>query len=262
MARGIRKVDSKHLITFHPRGGRWATQHFNDEWLDLDMFQTGHSRQANDYNFVATCKAISPLRPIINGEPGYENIPNQLSRKALYGWLDDSDVRSSAYWSMLSGAAGYTYGCNDIWQMYSIDRVPKILARTGWQKAIHLPGSTYVMYMKELLISFPWQDMTFDQSIILNDNPKDSTHIVCAMGNKKDFILSYTPMGKSITLDLSRINAKQVQAFWYNPRTAESVKIGEYKVTETPEFKPWSMGRGSDFVLVLMDINSKYNMPD
>ena len=261
MARGIRKVDTEHLITFHPRGGKYATQHFNDEWLDFDMFQTGHGSFVKDYEFVAKCKAISPSRPIINGEPRYENIPNRLSRQALYGWLDDSDVRISAYWSMLSGAAGYTYGCNDIWQMYSIERTPKILARTGWQKAIHLPGSTHVKYMKELLSLFPWHKMDNNQSIILNENPKDSVHIVCSIGNEKDFILAYTPIGKPITLDLSKMNAETVKAFWFNPRTAESIKIGEFKVTETPEFKPWSMGRGSDFVLVILDFNSNYKLP-
>lgn len=255
MARGIRKVDPKHLITFHPRGNRWATQHFNEEWLDLDMFQTGHDRPANDYKYVAKCKAISPSRPIINGEPRYENIPNQLNRQAHYGWLDDSDVRTSAYWSMLSGAAGYTYGCNDIWQMYSIDRIPKILARTGWEEAIHLPGSKHVMYMKELLTSFPWQKMVNDQSILLNENPKDSAYIVCAIGINKDYILSYTPIGKPIKLDLSKMNAQQVEAFWFNPRSGESVKIGEYDVTDTPEFTPWSMGRGSDFVLVIIGVS-------
>ena len=36
-----------------------------------------------------------------------------------FGRLDDTDVRVSAYWSLTSGAAGYTYGSNDIWQMYS-----------------------------------------------------------------------------------------------------------------------------------------------
>ena len=261
MARGIRNIDPNHLITFHPRGNRWATQHFNDEWLELDMFQTGHGRPALDYNYVRTCKAVSPTRPIINAEPRYENIPANLSREALLGWLDDSDVRTSAYWSMLSGAAGYTYGCNDIWQMYSIERKPKILARTGWQEALHLPGSTHVMHMKELLTSFPWQKMGNDQSLILNENSDDSTHIVCAIGNSGDFLLAYTPIGKPIQLDLSKMNTRKVTAFWFNPRSGESVKIGEYDATDTPEFTPWSKGKGSDFVLVIVGVDSSYILP-
>lgn len=262
MARGIRKVDTKHLITFHPRGNRWATQHFNDDWLDLDMFQTGHDRPANDYNYVKICRAVVPNRPVINGEPRYENHPNRNSRKGHDGWLDDSDVRSAAYWSMLTGAAGYTYGCNDIWQMYSIERIPKVLARTGWKEALHLPGSTHVMYMKKLFTSFPWQDMINDQSAIMNDNPEDSAHIVCAIGNHKDFMLAYTPIGNPIQIDLSKIKAEKVNAFWFNPRSGKSIKIGEYKVTDTPEFKPWSDGRGSDFILVIMGTHANYMLPE
>ena len=262
MVRGIKKVDTLHLITYHPQGGTRASEFFNAEWLDLDMFQIGHDRRSKDFEFVVASRAVTPIRPVISGEPRYENIPDRLNRRALYGWMDDYDVRTAAYWSMLSGAAGYTYGCNDIWQMYRIDREPKILARTDWEEAIHLPGSKHVMYMKELLLSFPWQKIINDQSIILNKNLEDSTHIVCAIGNKKDFILSYTPIGKPIKLDLSKMNAREVKAFWYNPRSGKSVKIGEYKVTDTPEFKPWSVGRGSDFVLVVFDVDSNYNLPE
>jgi len=58
------------------------------------------------------------------------------------------------------------------------------------------------------------------------------------------------------------MNAETVKAFWFNPRTAESIKIGEFKVTETHEFKPWSMGRGSDFVLVILDTKTSYKLPE
>jgi hypothetical protein len=261
MARGIRKIDNRHLITYHPWGGKKATDVFNEAWLDLDMFQTGHDRRAKDYEFVRQSRAVSPTRPVINGEPRYENHPNRFDAKN-YGWMDDSDVRTAAYWTMLSGAAGYTYGCHDIWQMFTRNREAINGARTNWDESIHLPGSKHVMFMKELLTLFPWQEMINDQSVILNENPEDSSYVVCAIGNKKDFILAYTPMGKPIQIDLSKMNAKNVSAFWYNPRDGKSREIGEYTTAETPEFKPWSFGRGSDFVLVIMDIKAKYNLPD
>lgn len=261
MALGIRKIDTKHLITYHPWGGVKATDVFNEDWLDLDMFQTGHDRRIKDYTFVRDSRTISPPRPVINGEPRYENHPNRFDAKN-YGWMDDSDVRTAAYWTMLSGATGYTYGCHDIWQMFDMNREPINGARTSWDESIQLPGSKHVMFMKELLTSFPWQEMTNDQSIISNENPEDSSYVVCAIGKKKDFVLAYTPMGKPIQIDLSKMNAENVSAFWYNPRDGKSKKIGEYTTAESPEFKPWSIGRGSDFVLVIMDINAKYNLSD
>jgi hypothetical protein len=261
MAQGIRKMDNRHLITYHPWGGKRATEFFIEDWLDLDMFQTGHDRRVKDYEFVRDSRAVAPIRPVINGEPRYENHPNRFNPES-YGWMDDSDVRTAAYWTMLSGAAGYTYGCHDIWQMFTMNREAINGARTNWDESIHLPGSKHVVFMKALLTSFPWQEMINDQSIILNENSEDSSYVVCAIGKRKDFILSYTPIGKPIKIDLSKMKASNVIAFWYNPRDGKSKKIGDYKTTETPEFKPWSIGRGSDFVLVIIDINTKYNLPD
>jgi len=261
LARGIRNIDHSHLITYHPWGGTKATDAFNEDWLDLDMFQTGHDRRARDFEFVRQSRAVSPPRPVINGEPRYENHPNRFDAKN-YGWMDDSDVRSAAYWTMLAGAAGYTYGCHDIWQMFDIQREPINGARTSWQESIHLPGSKQLRFMKSLLTSFPWQEMTNDQSLILNANPEDSSYVICAMGKERDFVLAYTPMGKPLTIDLSKMNAQKVVAFWYNPRDGKSRKIGEYATTDKPEFAPWSIDRGSDFVLVIMDIAAKYRLPD
>ena len=44
LARGIRKIDTLHLITYHPGGSKKATDFLNEQWLDIDMFQSGHSR--------------------------------------------------------------------------------------------------------------------------------------------------------------------------------------------------------------------------
>jgi len=261
LAHGIRNIDHSHLITYHPWGGTKATDAFNEDWLDLDMFQTGHDRRARDFEFIRQSRVVSPPRPVINGEPRYENHPNRFDAKN-YGWMDDSDVRSAAYWTMLAGAAGYTYGCHDIWQMFDIQREPINGARTSWQESIHLTGSKQLQYMKSLLNSFPWQEMKNDQSLILNANPEDSSYVICAMGKKRDFVLAYTPMGKPLTIDLSKMNAQKVVAFWYNPRDGKSRKIGEYATTDKPEFAPWSIGRGSDFVLVIMDVAAKYRLPD
>lgn len=114
MAKGIQKVDSIHLITYHPSGAKNAIDHFNEPWLDLDMFQSGHSRTAREYKYVFKSIKSTPSRPVINGEARYENIPDRFWEQKQHGWMDDADVRASAYWSLLSGAAGYTYGCNDI----------------------------------------------------------------------------------------------------------------------------------------------------
>ena len=260
IAKGIRKADSKHLITYHPTGAQKATNFFNDDWLDLDMFQSGHSRDAKDYNFILESKKVTPNRPVINGEPRYENIEDRFWLPGEHFWLDDADVRVTAYWSFLSGAAGYTYGCHDIWQMYSLAHQPVSKARTGWKEALHLPGSKQMLFLKNLLTVFPWQQMVNDQSIIINDNPENLEYMVSAIGAEKDFLLVYTPYGQPVTVDLSKMKVKVVDAYWFNPRSGENLKIGKFPITEKPTFTPWSSGRGSDFVLVIVDENSNYQL--
>ena len=218
MAKGIRNVDSLHLITYHPAGAKAATDALNEAWLDFDMFQSGHSRNAKEYNYVLESKKVKPLRPVIEGEARYENIPENFWEAGVHEWLDDSDVRQTAYWTMLAGAAGYTYGCNDIWQMYTMGKHPIINARTGWKDALHLPGSKQMRYLKDLLTCLPWQNMVYDPSIIVNSNPEDEGYMVCAKGNNNDFILVYTPRGRPISVDLSKINTHTIMAYWYNPR--------------------------------------------
>jgi len=159
MADGIRQTDTNHLITYHPMGGQIASKFFKESWMDIDMFQSGHDRKTKEYKYVWDSKKNAPNRPVINGEPRYENIPDRLDTKNPWVWLDDNDVRVAAYWSITAGAAGFTYGCNDIWQMYSIDRIPNLQARTGWKSALNLPGASQMTFMKSVFEKLPWQAM-------------------------------------------------------------------------------------------------------
>ncbi|MGC9341343.1 MAG: glycoside hydrolase family 140 protein [Bacteroidales bacterium] len=251
MARGIRNVDTQKLITYHPPGAQKATNFFNDPLLDVDMLQTGHDRKAREYNFVRESLEEKPKRPVINGESRYENIKNRFWEPGDHEWMDDSDVRKSAYWSFLSGAAGYTYGCNDIWQMYDYDHQPTLEARTGWREALNLPGSRHMMFMKNLFTSLPWQQLENDQKLILSENPENQDYIMSAIDKEKNFIIVYIPRGHEFQLDLSDLNEEDLKAYWFNPRSGELHFEGNYKSSDKPVFKPWSTGRGSDFVLVV-----------
>jgi hypothetical protein len=260
MVEGIRAHDYSHLITLHPTAPNLASNFYNEKWLDFDMYQAGHDRTGKDFEFVWKSREVKPIRPVVNGEPRYENHPDRF-KPEVYGWMDDSDVRSSAYWTMLAGAAGYTYGSHDIWQMYSINREPINGVRTDWKEALKLPGSGQLKHMKDLLTAFPWQQMINDQSVLLNENILDSTFIIASVSGNNDFMIFYTPMGKSITPDLSKFGTRKVVAYWFNPRDGHTKRIEEFDVNEKVEFKPWSVGRGSDFVLIIMVDTAGYQLP-
>jgi hypothetical protein len=49
LAAGIRSVDTERLMTYHPRGRMHSSMWFHDrEWLDFNMFQSGHRTYAQD----------------------------------------------------------------------------------------------------------------------------------------------------------------------------------------------------------------------
>ncbi|WP_321345862.1 glycoside hydrolase family 140 protein [uncultured Draconibacterium sp.] len=262
MAMGIRQVDRKHLISFHPVGAKKATDFINDNWLDFDMYQSGHSRTAKEYAYVIESKKSSIRRPIINGEARYENIPDRFWEEKSHGWLDDADVRVSAYWSIIAGAAGYTYGCNDIWQMYDASRVPTINARTDWQAALQLPGSSQLGYMRQLFEKLPWQKMRLNQRLILNNNPENESYILSAIDLDKQVVIAYTPTGNPIKIDLSKIDSKRINAYWFNPRSGKIKHMGVFETITPQEFQPWANGWGSDFLLVLIAENYKVDFND
>lgn len=55
-------------------------------------------------------------KPVIDGEPSYENIPIGLHDPSEGRWKA-ADVRRYAYWSVFAGSCGHTYGHNSIMQM-------------------------------------------------------------------------------------------------------------------------------------------------
>lgn len=260
MAKGIRAVDSRHLITYHPNGNKKGTDYFNESWMDFDMFQSGHDRRVLDFAFVESSHEVVPKRPVVNGEPRYENHPNRF-RPQQYGWMDDSDIRASAYWTMLAGGAGYTYGSHDIWQMYDAGREAINGARTSWKVSLDLPGSRQLTYMKRLFEAFPWQEMQYDPSLINGANNRDSTYQIAAIGPMQDFVIAYTPFGEPLDLNISTMKGEKVDAYWYNPRDGRSQKINSFDRSESIQCKPWSVGRGSDMLLILISQGAGFTLP-
>ncbi|MBR9998144.1 MAG: glycoside hydrolase family 140 protein [Cyclobacteriaceae bacterium] len=261
MARGLKEGDGgNHLMTFHPQGGENSSTWFHsDDWLDFNFFQSGHGpRDGENYEHTLKNRALSPVKPTMDGEPRYEDHPVRF-KPLEYGWFDDFDVRQAGYWSMFSGSCGHTYGNHNIWQMWQEGRTPVSWARTNWKRAMDHSGAFQVGYMKDFFMLFPWQEMKPDQSLILNFNPRNGEYQMAMISGQNDLLFAYTPYGKPIKPDLSRLTPGQLTAYWFNPRDGRFLKIGEFENSYTGEFSPHSMGRGSDWVLVVHDRAKKFH---
>lgn len=251
MAKGLKKGDEgKHLMTFHPQGGKSSSDFFkNDSWIDFHMSQTGHSKESKNYKFNLKNRALIPVKPHVDGEPRYEDHPNDFN-PGTKGWMDDFDARQTAYWSMLSGAFGHTYGNHDIWQFFN-GHNPVSWARTNWKVALDQPGSMQVGLMRKLFERYHWQRLVPDQSIIAKDNPETVEYEVAAVSQDGNFLMAYLPYGRKTTVNTDKLKDKQLKASLFNPRDGSFLDLGAFENSGKKTIAPPSEGRGSDWVLVI-----------
>lgn len=259
MAEGLSDGDGgRHLRTFHPMGQQTSSKYFHtDNWLDFNMYQTGHSRNGACYAQIAADYACSPVKPCMDAEPGYEDHPNGFNVEN--GYLDDYDVRKSAYWDLFAGAFGHTYGCHDIWQFLNPERfAPVTFARTPWKEAIHLPGASQMQHLRALMESRPFLSRIPDQALIIGSNENGPQHIRATRDEDGSYAFLYIPAPVWVTIDVSRLTGSNIRAHWFDPRTGQVVAIGTFAKDGNLEIAPRS--DGPDWVLVLDDADRGYGI--
>jgi hypothetical protein len=262
MARGIaigtsgREEYGRVLMTFHPCGACTSSTAFHDDpWLDVNMHQTGHGLAAATRSWarIAADYARTPIKPVIDGEPLYEDHPLDF-RAAQNGWSFDAHVRQRAYWDVFAGAAGHTYGNHAVWQFYAPGRTPINGPQMYWYQAVHRPGATQIPLVRRLIESRDYFSRVPDQSLVV-DTLTGADHLQATRGEGYAFI--YSGQGRKFTARLGKIPGKQVKASWYNPRTGTSSEAGVFENAGTREFACPSEGFGSDWVLVLDDLEKR-----
>ena len=253
MAAGLRAGDGgRHLMTFHPPGGRSSAEWFRgDDWLAFDMIQSGHGFDHDNGRRIAADYARRPPRPCLDGEPGYEDHPAEFNPKN--GYLDAYDARKAAYWATFAGACGHAYGCHDIWQFYSGDRPPITAARTPWKTAKDLPGAGQMRHLRALIESRPILARVPDQSLLASDPGRGTDHVRATRAGDGSYAFVYSASGAPFTVDLGKLSGGRLRACWYDPRDGSAQVVGTLAREGRKEFVPPSRGKGRDWVLVLDD---------
>lgn len=273
MARGLNEGDSAfHLVTYHPRGQQTSSTWLHSrEWLDFNMVQTGHQAPSfNVYDWISNDYNLTPEKPVINGEPSYEEIGIWFN--PVNGRHDDYEVRKQAYWSVFAGAFGHTYGNNNIWQMNRDDESSRIWPNQTWDKALDSPGAGQMGYLRRLMESRPFLERIPDQDILLGENPSyASDHIrVTRDGTKGEgdatYIMAYLPYYKSFKINTDVISGNRLKVWWYNPTNGFAFLQGVIENTGVFEFSNWDElikegVDGPDWVLLIDDAGAGYAVP-
>jgi len=253
----IKRHDPGHLMTFHPIGRTDSAWQYHDApWLDFNMFQSGHRSYAQEgasaiaednWRYVAADWIRLPTKPVIDGEPSYEGIPHGLHEANQPRWLAP-DARRYAWWAVMAGAFGHTYGENHVMQFFTPGAdTANFEPITPWQQAIEAPGANQM----RLIESRPMLERVPDQSLI-TDNGTRYDRVLASRGKGYAFVYTYT--GRPFTLRLGTTSGKQVSAHWYSPRDGQSVEIGTFNNAGQHRFDPpGETAPGNDWVLVLDD---------
>lgn len=272
LAESIREVDPGHLMTFHPRGRTTSARWFGSrDWLDFNMFQSGHRRydqrmgnkeypipdgtEEDSWMYVDSARVHSPHKPVLDGEPSYEDIPQGLHSDDEPRW-SDRDVRRYAYWSVFAGSCGHTYGHNAIMQFARPGVSGAYFAdgeKTPWYKALDAPGFNQMKHLKRLMLSLPYLDRVPDQSVI-RDNGTRYDRLIATRGN--DYLLAYNHTGRPMDIDLSGISGKNKNIWWMDAATGTLAYLGKAgkSFTHVP-------ADNRDGVLIAIDDRKQYLTP-
>ena len=269
MARGLRQSDAgTHLMTFHPPGGNGSSTWFHsDDWLDFNMRQNGHTAEfTGRYDQTRADYDRKPTKPVLDGEPIYEDHPVSFDAKK-FGHSTATDVRRPLYWDLFTGACGHTYGHHSVWQMWSPGKNPINNPLMPWSEAIAQPGAGQMQYGKNLMLSRPFLTRIPDDSVIVTDRVPTSVpgagryRFVATRDEAGSYAMVYAPIGRKFKVRMDKITGPTVKAWWFNPRTGEATAIGEFPNTGEREFISPNPGEELDWVLVLDDARKNFPTP-
>lgn len=266
MAAGLHEGDNgMHLITFHPRGPGFSSDYFHQaQWLDFNMVQSSHAAHDHDNGLFAEHDyQLTPIKPTLDGEPRYEalSVGFYFDGANRFDRFDDYDCRQAAYWSLLAGACGHTYGHNSIWQMWSPGQDGVLWVSIPWREALDDPGSRQMGYMRKLFESRPYQKLQPKQEMILSGPTFGGAKIRAALADDQSFAFFYSPRGESFTIDRGMIKAKKRREIWFDPRYSVAYPIHTGDTAGIQTFTPPTSGRGQDWLLIIEDADKNFPLP-
>lgn len=202
---------------------QWSTgEVLHDEnWLDYNQSQPGHGRWRQEMTpkIISADRNREPAKPTLVTEPWYEFVEGNPSGK---------EVRFGAWSSVLSGAAGHTYGGGHVW----LAHLPESPAGGGpWPleesfdvNTLDYEGARSMSYLADFFDEVKWWKMEPAPELI-----RDYREPYC-LANKGEEYVVYLRWGGPATINLSHTGEQAVFKYrWFNPATGEFHPEGEIK---------------------------------
>jgi hypothetical protein len=265
VAQGLLEGDGNHLITIHAAtpmrtqaGIQSSSVHWHTRlWLSFNELQSGHvdDRRAagliENYQMIENDYRLIPTKPVLDAEPAYEDAPDGFWLGWKTGYRIGADVvRRKAYWSVFAGAAGHTYGHNDVFRFWKPGDNNTSGSRNHWMNSLQAPGASQMKHLRTLMEGRSF-DRVPDQTLLLSDAGTGRGHVRASRAaNGRDAVV-YIPTGNEVSVDMSGLTGL-VRASWFDPRDGTSTAIGLFANRGTRTFDPpGDPAVGNDWILVL-----------
>jgi hypothetical protein len=214
LAAGLREGDGGyHLITFKPDPAPYSSSFIhNEDWLDFNSMQTWNGVKLI-YPMVTKDYNLKPVKPVLMAEGAYES-GSEYGFAVTALW-----IRRQAYYSYLAGAH-HTYGHNDSWRVLDT-----------WKEALDAPGACQMGVLKKIFLARrQWWYLVPDQSIFASGgNTAGDVLNLAARHIDGRWVMVYLGSKSSFSINMEKITAAEtVRAFWIDPKTGESVSIGDF----------------------------------
>lgn len=172
--------------------------------------------------------------PVWDGEPAYEDAPINWPNVTDYHgeWM----VRKRAYWSLLSGSFGHTYGQWSVWATRS-ERETNPIFKYSWLSGMEHPGANQIKYLRDFMEARNFMLCTPTQEILLTQKEKTEDvldlHNQASMNIEKKEAYVYFPSGGKEVVDVSKFGECKLAIWWYNTRDGKFYDE-KNKITEVP----------------------------
>ena len=246
LAAGLHEGDGgRHLITFKPDPAPYSSSFIHAEsWLDFDSMQTWNAVKLI-YPMVTKDYNLKPVKPVLMAEGAYE-AGSEYGFEVTPLW-----IRRQAYYSYLCGGH-HTYGHNDSWRVLPT-----------WKKALDAPGAVQLGILKKIFLARKeWWYLVPDQSVLAAGG-RTSGDVLNLAARHQDgkWVMVYLAAPASFSVEMSKITAAtQAKVFWIDPRTGDSVAVGQFPNTG---LRPFTTPDGwEDAVLMLEAVEAPRGDPE
>ncbi|MBL8095627.1 MAG: DUF4038 domain-containing protein, partial [Anaerolineales bacterium] len=192
-----------------------------------------------------------PRKPVLDGEPNYEDHPVNPwpTWDPASGYFRDHDVRKQVYRSVFAGACGVTYGHHAVWQ-FCDERHPAINhADRSWHEALDRPAARQVGHLRRLIDRHTDFSRVRDLELIASGPGEGGAHLEATRAADGHSALIYLPLTSPVTIDLERLSGATLLAAWFDPRAGVETPVGVFTRSGRRTFMP--PGEGPDWVLML-----------